>query len=157
MWSCLVLVGLLGLLSGCGGPRLTIINESSAWLRFEAASEVDPRQGYLSGPLSGDKAVSFGVPPGARHEQQLEPGGSVFVRHRLGVTLRVRIGPNPSGKDVRDPMLTTAYTVRLPAPGPYVLKFSGEPGATEIFRVDSQGDPIPDDRVQILPEAAMIW
>lgn len=144
------------MLSGCGGPRLTIINESSAWLRFEAAAEVDPRQAYISGPLSGDDSVGFGVPPGARFEQRLAPGGSIFVRHRLGVMVRVQAGPNPNARS-SDPLLTTGYTVRLLPPGPYVLRFSGEPGAVEILRVDANGQPVADDRVRILPEAAMAW
>ena len=153
---CFILAGWVAALSGCSGPGLTIINESSAWLRFEAAAEVDPRQSLIGGPLSGDESVTFGVPPGARFEQSLEPGGSIFVRQRLGVTLRVRAGPSATGRS-RDPLLVTAYTVRLAPPGPYILRFTGEPGTVEIVRVDASGEPLPDDRVRVLPEASMVW
>ena len=144
------------MLSGCGGPRLTIINESSAWLRFEAAAEADPRQAYISGPLSGDESVAFGVPPGARFEQRLEPGGSIFVRHRLGVAVRVQAGPNPNAR-TRTSFISTSYTVRLLPPGPYVLRFSGEPGTLEILRVDAKGNPLPEDRARVLPESGTVW
>lgn len=145
------------MLSACRGPALTIINESSAWLRFEAAAEVDPQRGFISGPLAGDPSTSFGVPPGARYGQRLEPGGSVLARYRLGVQLRVRAGPNPNSSDSRDPLRTQAYTVNLPPPGPYVLRFVGQPGSIEIFRVDAAGTPMPEARSRILPEASLLW
>lgn len=156
----LIVVGLLplllGVLSGCAGPRLTIVNESSAWLRFNAASEVDARQAFLSGPLAGDGAVAFGVPPGARHEQALPRGGSILVQRRLGVTMSVQAGPNPASGDVRNPSLQTAYSVWLPPPGPYVLRVSGQPGILEITRVGLDGSPMGGDRASILPTAAMM-
>lgn len=153
---CLLLVGLLSVLSGCGGPTLTIVNESSAWLRFQAASEIDARQAYISGPLSGDGSVSFGVPPGARYEQGLEPGGSIFIQRRLGVVMNLLAGPNPASGDARNPSFATAYTVRLAPPGPYVLKITGQPGLLEIMRVDAQGEPMPESHSTIVRRAAMM-
>lgn len=154
---CLLLLILTATLSGCGGPRLTIINESSAWLRFEAASEIDARQAYITGPLSGDGSVAFGVPPGGRHEQALERGGSIFIQRRLGVVMHLRAGPNPAGQDARNPSLSTAYTVRLPSPGPYLLRIVGEPGSIEVLRVDTHGEPMPEARSRVLPETSLIW
>lgn len=153
----LLVLGSLAILSGCGGPRLTIINESSAWLRFEAASEIDARQAYITGPLAGDGSVTFGVPPGGRHEQDLEPGGSIFIQRRLGVVMHLRAGPNPAGPDARDPSLWTAYSVRLPPPGPYLLQIIGQPGSIEVVRVNAQGEPLPEHRSRVLPQAALIW
>ncbi len=144
------------MLSACGGPRLTIINESSAWLRLHAGSEVDARQAYITGPLASDGTVTFGVPPGARHEQQLERGGSIFIQRRLGVVMNLTAGPKPGSGDTRNPSFTTAFSVRLPPPGPYVLKITGQPGTVEISRVDANGEPLPEDRASILPTAALM-
>ena len=155
--SCLLVLGFIAVFSGCSGPKLVIMNESAAWLRFEAASEVDARQAYLAGPLAGDGTVAFGVPPGGKHVQQLEPGGSIFVRRRLGLVLRVRAGPNPSSPDARNPMLVTAYSIRMPPPGPYALRFVGEPGTVEVQRVKTDGIPTEDDRLRVLPEASLVW
>jgi hypothetical protein len=152
----LVLPGLLLVLSACGGPRLTIINESSAWLRLHAGSEVDARQAYMTGPLASDGTVTFGVPPGARHEQQLERGGSIFVQRRLGVVMNLSAGPKPGSGDTRNPSFNTAFSVRLPPPGPYVLRITGQPGTVEITRVDADGRPLPEQRASILPTAAMM-
>lgn len=143
-------------LSGCGGPRLTIINESSAWLRFEAASELDARQAYITGPLSGDGSVSFGVPPGGRHEQDLDRGGSILMQRRLGVVMNLLSGPNPASGDARNPSFRLAYNIRLAPPGPYVLKVTGQPGLLEIMRVDAQGQPMPESRSTIVRSAAMM-
>jgi hypothetical protein len=154
---CLLLLILAPALSGCGGPRLTIINESSAWLRFHAASEVDPRQTAIATPLAGDGSVAFGVPPGGRHEQDLDRGGSVFVQRRLGLVLSVRAGPNPATPEARNPALATAYGVRLPPPGPYVLRFTGQPGAIEVERLGPDGQPMPEARLRVLPQASIIW
>lgn len=148
---------MVALLSGCGGPRLTIINESSAWLRFEAASEIDARQSYITGPLAGDGSVAFGVPPGGRHEQALERGGSIFIQRRLGVVMHLRAGPNPAGPDARNPSLSTAYSVRLPPPGPYRLRVIGEPGSIEVLRVDANGEALPEARSRVLPETSLFW
>jgi len=153
----LLVLASLSILSGCGGPRLTIINESSAWLRFEAASEIDARQAYITGPLASDGSVSFGVPPGGRHEQDLEPGGSIFIQRRLGVVMHLRAGPNPAGPDAREPSLLTAYSVRLPPPGPYLLRIIGEPGAMEVIRVNTQGEPLPEHRSHIVHATALFW
>lgn len=144
-------------LSGCAGPTLTVVNESSAWLRFHAASEVDARQAYVSGPLAGDRSVTFGVPPGGRHEQPLARGGSVFIQRRLGLVMDLSAGPNPASGDARNPSFNTAYSVRLPPPGPYVLKITGQPGTLEITRLDARGQPLPEQRAAIVPRAATMW
>lgn len=153
----LLLLGFVPILSACGGPSLTIINESSAWLRFQAASEVDPRQSSITGPLAGDGSVTFGVPPGARHEQDIKPGGSIFTRRRLGITIHVQASTNPAGSDRLNPSFITSYSVRLPPPGPYRLRFTGQPGTVEIFRVDAKGQPLSEDRATILPQSAVMW
>ncbi|MEQ8843530.1 MAG: hypothetical protein RIB58_01650 [Phycisphaerales bacterium] len=145
----------MALVSGCGGPRLTVINESSAWLRFEAAAEIDPRQAYVSGPLAGDASVRFGVPPGGRIEQALEPGGSIFVRRRLGLVLSVRAGPNPNGPGAREPLLSEGLSIRMVPPGPYALRFRGEPGSIEVVRIDAEGQPVDESRMTVLPQASL--
>ncbi|MFI4917447.1 MAG: hypothetical protein ACIAS6_13195 [Phycisphaerales bacterium JB060] len=152
---CIIAIIALGI-SGCAGPRLTVINESSAWLRLDAGSEVDPRQAFVSGPLAGDGSVLFGVPPGSRHEQALERGGSIFTQRRLGVVVGLSAGPNPAGGDARNPSFRTAYNVRLAPPGPYLLRITGQPGTLEITRVDTRGEPMPEDRASIVPSAAMM-
>lgn len=99
----------------------------------------------------------FGVPPGSRHEQQLERGGSVFVQRRLGVAISLRAGPNPAGPDARNPALSTAYSVRLAPPGPYRLLITGEPGSVEVVRIDADGRPLPENRWRALPRASLVW
>lgn len=139
--------------SGCAGPGLTIINESSAWLRVEAAAEHDPRAALYGTPTPGREAVEFGVPPGARFERDVPPGGSIFVRRRLGMLALVRAGPNPQGHDARDPTLYSAFRVRLAPPGPYRLLVTGEPGLVEVRRADASGGVWEDGRSLIVPEA----
>lgn len=138
-------------LSGCGGPRLTIVNESSAWLRIEAASEIDRRRSTVLGPLAGDGALSFGVPPGAKLEQELEPGGSVFTQRRLGVVLRLEAGTKPGSGLLRSPTITNVFRVRLEPPGPYVLRISGRLNELEFIRTDSPGRPMDSDTLYVVP------
>ena len=142
---------MVAVLSGCGGPRLTIINESSTWLRIEAASEIDYRRSSLLGPLAGDGALSFGVPPGAKLEQELEPGGSMFTQRRLGVVMRIEAGTKPGSGLLRSPTITNVFRVRLDPPGPYVLRISGKLNEVEFVRTDSQGRPMEDDDLYVVP------
>lgn len=144
-------------LSGCAGPGLTIINESSAWLRVEAAAERDPRHALYGTPAPGREAVGFGVPPGTRYERAVPPGGSIFVRRRLGMLASMRAGPNPNGPDARDMAMYSAFRVRLAPPGPYVLLVTGEPGLIEVRRADTQGHVLDDPSSLIAPDATLPW
>jgi hypothetical protein len=71
--------------------------------------------------------------------------------------MRISAGPNPAGPDARNPALQTAYTVRLPPPGPYRLQVVGEPGSIQLLRVDAKGNPVAEDRSRVLPDAALFW
>lgn len=87
----------------------------------------------------------------------MPPGGSVFMRRRLGMLASVRAGPNPNGPDARDMGLYSAFRVRLAPPGPYVLLVTGEPGLVEVHRADTSGTVIEDGRSLIVPDASMPW
>ena len=142
---------MVGPLSGCGGPRLTIVKESATWLRIEAASEVDPRQSAVLGPLAGDGVRSFGVPPGGKLEQQLEPGGSIFIQRRLGIVMTIEAGTKPGKGLLRSPTITNVFRVRLNPSGPYVLRVSGNLNELESVRMDRRGEPGEEDELSVVP------
>ena len=75
----------------------------------------------------------------------------MFTQRRLGVVMRIAAGTKPGSGLLRSPPITNVFRVRLAPPGPYVLRISGKLNEVEFVRTDSQGRPMEDDDLYVVP------
>ncbi|MEO1007735.1 MAG: hypothetical protein AAFX79_04165 [Planctomycetota bacterium] len=118
---------------GCRHSSLTVVNESSAWLR-------------VTGPqtLLANDPAPFGLPPGSSIRR---PDWIETERLRPGPPAELRIEASDA-----DRAQQTFWILRLEPPGPFRLRVRGGPDRLVFERINASGRVLPSDGLVATPD-----